>query len=203
VERTQPRTPTTPTTRVAPAVPAAPWRWFDTAAPPSPPPAAASVRADGGGREVRATLCSRCARAGSLRFPAEMVASVVVSVGALTLPSAAARVCSEESAPPHHSRSHGSCRALLLARGCVAHAPLPPAPHARHEPGINGASGTQLSHRITPACARTHPPRMQPSYAVSHPADARHRALGGAMAPILKRRILSKSWERVTSPKEL
>jgi hypothetical protein len=32
-----------------------------------------------------------------------------------------------------------------------------------------------------PALTSTHPPRTQPSYAVPHPADTRHRALSGAI----------------------
>jgi hypothetical protein len=69
-----------------------------------------------------------------------------------------------------------------------------------------GAAQTTLS---TQRCgfSRVHPPRTQPSSAVSHPADARHRALGGtqhtAWSPYSQRRILSKSWEKVTSPKKL
>jgi hypothetical protein len=44
----------------------------------------------------------------------------------------------------------------------------------------DGASWTQLSHPSTLARERaSNPPRMQPSCAVFHPADTRHRALAG------------------------
>jgi hypothetical protein len=36
-----------------------------------------------------------------------------------------------------------------------------------------------------PSLRTSTPPRTQPSCAVSHPADTRHRALGGAMVPTI------------------
>jgi hypothetical protein len=47
--------------------------------------------------------------------------------------------------------------------------------------GRDGLLWTQLSHHTTPASLRTSTPaRKKTSYAVSHPGDARLRALGGA-----------------------
>jgi hypothetical protein len=55
--------------------------------------------------------------------------------------------------------------------------------------------------------ARQHPHRMKPSYSVSHLVGAAHRALCGAQQPDCvrdsQRKIIFKSWEKVTSPKEL
>ena len=71
----------------------------------------------------------------------------------------------------------------------------------------------RMSHHscltIAPQPAHEHPQRTRPSYAVSHPADARNRALGGAQHSRKRIRSTSKSWEtcksweKVTSPKEL
>jgi hypothetical protein len=71
-------------------------------------------------------------------------------------------------------------RADDAARAVVREQRLPPSPICmRH------------ASRLTPACARAPPLAFQPSSAVSHPADARRRALGGAqhsMVPILSER---------------
>jgi hypothetical protein len=56
--------------------------------------------------------------------------------------------------------------------------------------GIDGAS-SRLDVALQPA--RQHPHRMQPSYSVSHPVGAGHRALGGAQQP---------DWVRILSEKE-
>jgi hypothetical protein len=66
--------------------------------------------------------------------------------------------------------------------------------------GMEHASWTQLSHHPS---LRTSTPlacMQATAYAVSHPADARHKALDGAHS---QRKIRSKSWEKVTSPKKL
>jgi hypothetical protein len=58
---------------------------------------------------------------------------------------------------------------------------------------------------LQPALQHLH--RMQPSCAVFHPVGAAHRALCGAQQPdcvrCSQRKIHSKSWEKVTSPKKL
>ena len=50
-----------------------------------------------------------------------------------------------------------------------------------------GVGGDGASSRLYVAAqpARQHPHRTQPSMAVLHPVDARHRALGGAMVPTI------------------
>ena len=62
-----------------------------------------------------------------------------------------------------------------------------------HHTGMEHPPEHPILHTRTPF------DRIQPSYAVFHPADTRHRTSGAHS----KREILFKSWERVTSPKEL
>jgi hypothetical protein len=61
---------------------------------------------------------------------------------------------------------------------------------------------------VTPQPARQRPiDRMPPSHSVYHPVGDARRALCGAQQPdcvrCSQRKIISKSWEKVTSPKEL
>jgi hypothetical protein len=60
---------------------------------------------------------------------------------------------------------------------------------------------------VAPHPARQHPHRMSPSHSVSHPVGAAHRALCGAQqrdwVRDSQREIISKYWEKVTSPEEL
>jgi hypothetical protein len=48
-----------------------------------------------------------------------------------------------------------------------------------------GWDGASSSLYVAPQPAHEHPHRTQPSMAVLHPVDARHRALGGAMVPTI------------------
>jgi hypothetical protein len=57
-----------------------------------------------------------------------------------------------------------------------SHGGRTPRPHGELTISVRCTSAVVSPYHPS-ACVRAHPPHIQPSYAVSHPADARHRAL--------------------------